>query len=291
MIDVNYKAAGGMFIVIILLAILIGFTINAGCITAGKELGREAKNKIMPPPTPTPIPTLTPLPPTPRPTPEGIQKIAPGYVDPFMDGGRWEGQWYQWHRKDVQGINGEGKKDLNIGVIVYRHAFLDNYTWYNNAMGQYYTEEPAEGNRFFVVWVHEEMIGNSSKYDPSFWIFSWDHFYLQIKNYPLWGGYTIINSNMNETYRPENRIREFDRMYDYYNTVRAGPFGYIVRFTGHNPATGGYAAEEIGWLRMGEGNAVDGYIMYEIPEKTQPDELVLIGQFETFGTPYWRFDI
>jgi len=47
MIDVNYKAAGGMFIVIILLAILIGFTINAGCITAGKELGREAKNKII----------------------------------------------------------------------------------------------------------------------------------------------------------------------------------------------------------------------------------------------------
>lgn len=290
MIEINYKgAAEAMFIIIILLGLLVGFSINAGCVTAGKEVGREVKNIVLPTPTPTPIPTATPLPPTPKPTPEGIKKIAPVYVDPFMDGGRWEGQWYQWNRKDVQGINGEGKKDLNVGVIVYRHAFLDNYTWYNAAMGNYQVQDPPPGKRYFVVWVHEEMIGNTSEYDPSFWFFSWDHFYLQIHDYPSWGAYTIISADT--THNPSNRIREFDRSYDFYNTVIAGPFGYLIRYTGHNPETGGYAAEEIGWLRMGEGNAIDGYILYEVPEKTQPGDLALLGQFETFGSPYWRFDI
>lgn len=289
MINVNYPSIAWLVMATIMLTLVMLFTLNAGCITAGKEISREVKNTILPPPTPTPIPTVTPLPPTPRPTPEGIKKIAPVYVDPFMDGQRWEGQWFQWNRKDVQGINGEGKKDLNVGVIVYRHAFLDNYTWYNNAMGNYYVQEPGEGNRYFVVWVHEEMIGNNTEHDPSFWIFSWDHFYLQIHDYPMWGGYTIMNSAMNDSYNPVNRILEFERYYDFYNTVRAGPFGYIVRYTRHNPETGGYAAEEIGWLRMGEGNACDGYIIYEIPKKTQIEDLTLIGQFETFGSPYWRF--
>jgi hypothetical protein len=278
MTDVNYRGIAYWLMVTVMLTLIMLLVLNTGCVTAAKNVGREIMKTPVPTPTPTPIPTT--LPPTPRPTPEAVKTIAPYPVDLFAPGQRWEGQWFQWWRKDVQGINGEGKKDLNVGVIVYRHAFLDYYTWYNNAMGNYYVQKPTPGHRYFAVWVHEEMIGNTTEFDPSMWIFDQDSFYLQVKD-------KIIPPD--KIYYPENRILEFDRMYDYYDTVRAPPFGYQILYTGNHPETGGYVAYRLGWLRMGEGNAADGYILYEIPEKTMEEDISLIGSFASFGTAWWRF--
>ncbi len=79
--------------------------------------------------------------------------------------------------------------------------------------------------------------------------------------------------------------------YDYYNTMTAGPFGYLIRYARDSPDTGGYVAEEVGWLRWGKGNAVDGYIIYEIPEDTREEDILLHGAFSTFGSAYWRFNV
>jgi hypothetical protein len=276
---INYSGISLFLIISVLLVVFMLMILSTGCVTAAKNVGRE----IMKTPTPTPVPVTVPTtaPPTPRPTPEAIRTIAPYPVDLFVPGQRWEGQWFQWWRKDVQGINGEGKKDLNCGVIVYRHAFLDYYTWYNPSLGNYQVQKPSEGKRYFAVWIHEEIIGNTTEFDPSMSIFNENDFFLQIKDY-------VIAYNP-EVHNPVVRIREFDRMYDYYDTVTAGPFGWIVTFTGHNPDTGGYAAHQIGWLRMGEGNAADGYLIYEIPEGTMEEDLQLIGTFATFGQASWRF--
>jgi hypothetical protein len=73
-------------------------------------------------------------------------------------------------------------------------------------------------------------------------------------------------------------------MYDYSDTVTAGPFGWLIRHTRE-----GYVADQIGWLRMGESNAVDGYLLWEIPKKTMEEDLTLIGTFATFGQASWRF--
>lgn len=279
MIQVNHKALVMFLVVAMLLAVLMALVSTAGCITAAKNVGHELMKTPTPTPTPAPIPTT--LPPTPRPTPEAIRTLAPHYVDPFDEGQRWEGQWFQWWRKDVQGINGEGTKDLNVGVIVYRHAFLDSYTWYNAAMGNYYVQEPPEGSRYFVVWVHEQMIGNTTEFDPSMWIFDEKDFTLQVKQQMI--PWSIGEHNL------VNRILEFDNYNDYYNTVRTGPFGYRIRFTGHAPETGGYEIEKQGWLRMGEGNAADGYLIYEVPKETMEEDILLIGSFATFGSAWWRF--
>lgn len=273
---INYGGISLFLVISVLLVMLMLMVLSTGCVTAAKNIGREIMKTPVPTPTPTPIPTT--LPPTPRPTPAGIPTLAPYYVDPFAPGQRWEGQWFQWWRKDVQGINGEGKKDLNVGVIVYRHAFLDYYTWYNNAIGNYYLQRPPKGYRYFVVWVHEEMIGNTTEFDPSMWVM--DEFSLQ---------YGLSTTTHEIEHNPVNRILEFDNYRDYYNTVTAGPFGYQIIYTGNSPATGGYTALEIGWLRMGEGNAIDGYLIFEVPEKTQLEDIQFLGNFATFGSAWWRF--
>ena len=118
--------------IIALLIALMVCILSTGCVTAAKNIGKELLATPTPTPTPSPTPTQSPTP-TPIPTPKAIQTLAPHYVDPLMHGERWEGQWFKWHRYDVQ-----GDKELNAGVIVYRHVFADTLTYYNMLWGQYY---------------------------------------------------------------------------------------------------------------------------------------------------------
>lgn len=179
----------------------------------------------------------------------------------------------------MQGINSEGTKDLSIGIIAYRHKFMDRYTWYNAADANYYEQFPSAGKRFLAVWVHEEMMGDNATYDPSMWVFDESVFRVQYK------GDLIAPET---SHKPWNRIKEFDGYYDYYDTTIAGPFAWDIRYTGMNPETGGYNAFRRGWLRMGKGNAVDGYILYEVPAEAYESDLLLSGRFSTFGDAYWR---
>ena len=236
-----------------------------------------------PPPAPAPEVVVTEITtepttivPTPTPTPEAIT-ITEDYVDPFAQGIRSEGQWYKWYRPAVQGL-----KDMQIGVIVYRHAFLDRYTWYNPSTGNYFSQRPSAGNRYFAVWVHEEMIGTNQTDDPAMWAFDERAFAVQI-------GGQLFTSETNKTYNPVVRIKEFDNLHDYYDTATAPPFGYHVQYTGHNPESGGYVAEKLGYLRMGKGNAHDGFILYEIPKDTIIENIQLNGDFSTFGGAQWIF--
>lgn len=280
MIEINYK---GMFaclgIILVLMILMVGFTVSSGCISAAKKIGKDVLATPTPTPTPPPIPSPTPTP-TPVPTPESIPTFHARYVDPFAQSERWEGQWFKWLRQDVQGINSEGKKDLFIGIITYRHAFVDKLTYYSNLWGQYFEEKPSDGNRYFVAWVHEEMMGDNQSYDPSMWIFDQDSFSLQVKDKL----YQPI-----QPVEPTEKLLEFQYTYDYYNTVITGPFGYDVKYTGNSPETGGFTATKRGWLRWGKGNAMDGYMIFEIPKDSMPDDIALIGSFSRFGSAYWKF--
>ena len=276
----NWWGVIELLVFALVLIALLGFAVaSSGCITMAKTQVKEIMKTPSPTPTLPPTPTPTPKP-TPIPTPSSIPTLAAHYVNPFTQGERWEGQWYQWRRLDVQGINGEGLKDLSVGIIAYRHKFLDRYTWYNNAIGNYQSQWPADGNRYFVAWVHEEMLGNNSSYDPSMWAFDETAFRLQIRDkvyYP------------DETHNPVNHILEFDNYPEFDKAEIAGPFAWNILYTGHDPATGGYAAFRPGYMRWGPGNAIDGYILFEIPANTYEKDVMLLGAFSTFGDAYWRF--
>jgi hypothetical protein len=271
MINFNWK--GTLFVLgiaIICVGMLVVFTMSAGCVTAAKNIYTELKKT--PTPTPTPIPTPVPVIPTPRLTPLALPTIKPQPVNLFFPGERYEGQWYQWKRMNVSGL-----KDLHAGILVYRHAWLNSYHWYNTALGNYMVQKPGKGMRYFVVWVHQESLG---KDDPGFFPFYEDAFQLQINN-TLYKADTVHN--------PICTIGEFNNKYDYYNMVIAPPFGYFIHLVGNNPETGGYVAERLGEVRYGQGNSIDGYILYEVPEKTMIEDVSLLGSFGTFGSAWWKF--
>jgi hypothetical protein len=280
MIDINYKGMLCAFGIALLFAIMIAAMVStAGCVTYAKTQGKETYQEWMktPTPTPTPSPTPTPTPtPTPKQTPVSIPTLEQKPVDPYIHGERWENQWFKWNRLNVTGY-----KDLNVGIVPYRHKWLDKYTWWNGATGNYQIEHPTTGNRFFAVWVHQEMFGTNQTNDPRMYGFDKDAFRLQYNG-------TLIQPDT--THLPVNRILEFDNYLDYYNVVTAPPLGYMIRYTGNNPETAGMIAEEIGWLRMGQGNSIDGYLLFEVPKKAFDEDVILLGAFSTFGTAYWKFN-
>ena len=236
-----------------------------------------------PPAAPAPPPVILPPPPvittpTPRQTPEAIPTIKQVPVLPYLPGERWEGQWFKWFRPDISGL-----QDLDAGIIVYRHAWLDQYSWYNNAMGQYYVQKPNKTMRYFIVWVHQEVFESNESRMSGFYPFYEDAFVLQVKG--------VDNLTTADTiHNPTCRILEFDNKYDLYNVITAPPFGYYIKKTGWNMETGGYVAQRVGLVQPGPGNAVDGYILYEVPEDTFTEDVILLGNFQRFGNAYWRFD-
>jgi hypothetical protein len=267
------KIRESIIVTVAILAIVTYWLLSSGMVTITPDT---------PPVTATPLPTPTPEPTssvtiiTTPPTPAAID-IPEIYIDPFAPGIRSEGQWYKWYRPEVQGL-----KDMQIGVIVYRHAFLDRYTWYNPSTGNYFSQRPSAGNRYFAIWVHEEMIGTNQTDDPSVWAFDENNFAVQING-------QLFTNELNKSYLPVIRIKEFDNMKDYYNVITAPPFGYYVAYTGHNPEAGGYAAQKLTFLRMGKGNAIDGYILYEVPRDTLLEDIQVNGDFAAFGGAQWTF--
>ena len=272
--EINWDGIIGWLIIAFVLVAFVAMILSAGCITLAKSAYTDLT--ATPEPTPTPIPIIPAPTPTPRQTPTALESILQKPVDPFIHGERSEGQWFKWYRPDILGL-----KDLDAGVIAYRHAWLDNYSWYDNAMGQYYKQEPTKGNRYFVVWVHEEIFGTNSTNDPGMYPFYDDAFRIQVKD-------KLIEADT--VHNPVCRILELDHKYDYYNTITAPPFGWYIKQIGYSPETGGYAALRIGEIRMGQGNAADGYILFEVPKGTMTEDVILLGNFARFGSAYWRFD-
>lgn len=271
MTNFNWKIVIFWLSVALLFSMIITMVFSAGCVTAAKNTYAEIRKTPIPTPTPTSTPIPTPTP-TPRLTPAALPTIKSQPVNLFWPGERWEGQWYQWKRQNVSGL-----KDLHAGIIVYRHAFLDSYHWYNLALGNYMVQKPSKGHRYFVVWIHQESLG---KDDPGFFPYYEDAFRLQVKD-------ELIEADT--VHNPVCRIREFDHKYDFYNIVTAPPFGYFIRQTGTSPETSGYVAERLGEVRYGQGNSVDGYVLFEVPEKTMIEDVILLGKFDTFGSAWWRF--
>jgi hypothetical protein len=124
------------------------------------------------------------------------------------------------------------------------------------------------------------MFGTNQTNDPRMWGFDRESFRLQYKG-------KLIEADKN--YLPVNRIKEFDEKTDYYDIGTAPPFGYRIRYTGFNPETAGMIAEPVGWLRMGKGNSIDGFLLFEVPKAAFNEDVMLLGSFSRFGNAYWKF--
>lgn len=228
--------------------------------------------------TPSPVPTTH----TPVPTPT----IAARTVNPYSPGERWEKQWYRHVAQHTPNplFNATYTKPLDFGIVIYDHKFVNSYTWWSDKDGQYYKEMPTPGYKFLFVWVHEEVFGDPKMNVATMEGFNTDSFIAQYKQ-------SLYYNDTN--YNPVNCVLEFDTKPDYYRISRTSAFGYTRIYTGYKPGSGygGWIAEQNVDLYTGQGNAWDGYIVYQVPAVATDHDTLLVGNFGAYGNAYWRFDI
>lgn len=246
---------------------LLTCALSSGCVTMAKEQYREM--------TATPIPTPTPAPPTPEPTPTPIPEptLSPEAYR-ALHNGYLEREWLFWFRPDVSGL-----KDMRVFTTVYAHKFLPNYHYQSVSWGTrtYFKISPDPGYKFLFIFVNMYLDDTNGAQDTRMSSMNADHYYVQYNG-------TILYPD--ESMMPEVRIAELDNEWDYAHVASPRPYGYkIIQTAG----SGAITAEYQDWLRGGRSNAMDGYVIFQVPSDAYEKDLTVLGRFENLGGyAYWE---
>jgi hypothetical protein len=150
-------------------------------------------------------------------------------------------------------------------ATVYRYWVNDTYQWHSDSDNRYYTQKPKAGNKYLLVFVNIENIGTDG--------------------YPYPKANSIVVHNGGNVYyvdtshylpdKSGNRkataieIQELEHQSDFFNMERVEDYGYSHGTTQD-------------FVNPGQGNAIDGYLIYEIPASLTPEntyvEIVFDGQ-------------
>ena len=204
-------------------------------------------------PTPTPEPTLSDV---------QVQTVYEGMPP---------GRWFRWIRDNVSGY-----KDLDVSVTVYGYRMYNYINWYSVSWGQYFMAAPqSEDNKFLLVFINMW----SSEDSPRQYLFDKDYFSVQIGNQTYYA--------TEETLIPQVRIRELDEVWDLQHKETIQPFGYLRTYNSENLPI----AIPHWWLTPGKSNAMDGYIVFEVPRSTRPEDVRVLANFEHLGgVQRWRIE-
>lgn len=250
-------SVAALFMVLLLL-------MTTGCVSAGKEIVRGALE------TPTPVPTATPEitqpvteSPTPTPEPTPTLDLA---TRTMLQGGFLMNEWHQWYREDVS-----GQQDMITRATVYDYRFLPYYRWIDFSWGSRATRKETSypGNKFLFVFVRMENIGTADL----MYGMGQDHFVVQVNQ-------TIYSPN-DET-DPSRKIKELENMWTRDHVETPPPYGYKQV---QEQGTGIMSAEYLEWLHTGE--PWDGYIIFEVPADTKPEDVKVLGRFDNLGGNVW----
>jgi hypothetical protein len=200
----------------------------------------------------TPVPTLIP---TPVATPSTITTtLAPTPTqNPFPNA---------IALREIFSYN-EGKYASR--ATVYRYWMNDTYQWHSDADNRFYTQRPKAGNKYLLVFVNIENIGSDGYPYPT------SHM-IVVHNggnrYNVDTSHYLPDKSGNRKATPIE-IQEIEQQSDYFNLERVEDYGYSHGTTQD-------------FVLPGQGNAIDGYLIYEVPASLTPDttyiEIVFDGQ-------------
>jgi hypothetical protein len=211
---------------------------------------------------PTPTPASTPLP-TPTDTPATIATtvVPTPPTDPFPDA---------YKLKELFPFN-EGKYASR--ATVYRYWMNETYQWHNDKDNKYYTEPyPLNPNfKYLFVFVNIENIGKDGYPYPKSGM-------IVVHN----GGniYKVDTSH----YLPDKsgdreatpvEILEIEQQSDYFNQEHVEDYGYSHGTTQD-------------FVNPGQGNSVDGYLIYKVPASLKPEDSYVEIVFDGHNKAVWK---
>lgn len=164
-----------------------------------------------------------------------------------------------------------GSGSIASEAAVYRFWINDTYEWHNDMDNRYYVEKPRAGNKFLFVFVHLQNNG-----DYRVW-------------FPPAGN--IIVSNNGATYKEDQSHYKPDKASDEDATpIEVKEVMYFQKLNGDEYAEdfGFSHGTELAYLYPGTSNAVDGYIVYQVPKSLIPEETYVLISFNAQDQGVWK---
>ena len=195
------------------------------------------------------------------------------YANEYTNGTRKLNRPFTWERKDVSGL-----KDMKISVVVYDYRIMDKYNWFNIHDYKYYEQFPDNfDNKFLFVFINIQMDDISAD-DVRMWLPQRNLFAVQYNN-KIYG---------QVDYPLDLRIKELENTNDMNDVVKVKAYGQFVQQYISGANAGKQESTTTDYLRGGKSNSEDGYIIYEIPKEAELKDLLVIGNFYSFGSAQWR---
>ena len=165
---------------------------------------------------------------------------------------------------------GNGTK-WNSVATVYRIWINDSYRWFSPADSQYYTKVAPPGKKYLVVFISMVCRGPERAPLPQ-----------QNNVYVLYNNAVISPdvSHVLPTKNPDSTPK----------VVRIGEIEWSKkRFGSEYIEDYGYShGQRLGYINPGESNAVDGYIIYEVPASLTPENAYLSIVMPQADTAQWK---
>jgi len=211
------------------------------------------------------------------------------YITPTADNGIYYASEYKEGIRKLKRpfsfirYNALGKQDMVIHTSVYDYRIFSKYHWFNPSDYKYYTIYPSGSkSKFLFVFINiylDNIIGK----DTRFWIPPEKDYAVQIKN-------TIYKPI---TFTKQLRIAELENVYNFNDDQRVVYYNSIRIYSRNEEfsTTAGETYQTIDVLKGGKSNAIDGYIVFEIPEDSREEDITVLGGFYSFGNSQWVLKI
>lgn len=156
-------------------------------------------------------------------------------------------------------------------ATVYRYWENGTYEWHNDKNNRYYVEHPATGNKYLFVFVHLQNIGTTRVW------------------FPPAENILVYHNGVSYT-EDQDHCKPDDAMEDEAAMVEVKEGQYFPKLSGDEYAEdfGFSHGTEISTLYPGTSNAIDGYIVYEVPQSLVPEETYVIISFNAQDRGVWK---
>jgi hypothetical protein len=199
------------------------------------------------------------------------------YSGEYQNGTRLLKRPFTWIR-----YNALGKQDMKVTTIVYDYAYFEKLHWFNPTTYKYQELTPNGINKTFLLVCINTFMDDKGGDDTRMYA-------MPRKAFAVFDG---MNTTYNIEYPYQWRFREVENMHNF-NNLQLEAFKSFRAYSSSsdNSATAGEYNDENYYLRGGESNSIDGFLIFEVDKDSKPEDTKVLAQFRVFGYSSWRLSV
>lgn len=223
-----------------------------------------------------------------KPTMVVIEEQVTVLVTPTPDGHTYYASEYQNGTRLIQRpfsfirYDALGTQDMKVSTIVYDYQIFEVLHWFNPATYKYVEARPANGDDEFILVYIRVFMDDIAGDDTRMWLFNRSSF-------------AVFDENKSVIYYPKEypyqlRFKEIETKPTFDGATFVQAFKSLREYSNSadNRVYAGEYNDEQYYLRGGASNAIDGFLIFEIPKKTKQEDLLVLAQLHAFGNAQWR---